>query len=422
MPSPINGDVRLVEDEPHRSDVTVHRLPVVAMDGRVIGYSVTITGADPDGPDVAEALYLDLDLANMVADRYAFMPATRAMLEGYVPTPVVPGRLVLDLPRGYANVHGAVGQAAARRTLGMALCMPGFTGEPRQVELLPCLAFVVVDAHGPFLSHLVHQAHSAGVRVLATGADTMEVQDACRAAGVDGLRLRPEPITQGAGQLPTQRGIREANQVRRLLAALRQTVYTSPGAPLPALEMLVAEMLAIHFCSDREETIGVLTDLLAEAEARLRQSQFVVAEDAVRVFWVNPVADLRAMNLLEDWGGRICGSDYMFTHALDLIPEDLPPLEALARTALADPMVGSTLDRARRIVADCRACRAEAVVVSRIPGASHCAREGAIIREVVRADLGIPTIELEVPPICDAMLPTLSSRLQALLETARSRR
>jgi hypothetical protein len=218
------------------------------------------------------------------------------------------------------------------------------------------------------------------------------------------------------------RGIREANQVRRLLAALRQTVYTSPGAPLPALEMLVAEMLALHFCSDREETVGMLTDLLAEAEARLRQGQFVVAPEAVRVFWVNPVADLRAMNRLEDWGGRICGSDYMFTHALDLIPEDLPPLEALARTALADPMVGSTLDRARLIVADCRAGRAEAVVVSRIPGASHCAREGAIIREMVRADLGIPTIELEVPPISDALLPTLASRLQALMETVRARR
>jgi len=217
-------------------------------------------------------------------------------------------------------------------------------------------------------------------------------------------------------------GISKANQIRRLLASLRRTAYGSPAAPLPALELLVAEMLAIHFCSDREETVGVLTDLLAVAEARVRRGQFVVSEDAVRVFWVNPVADLRAMNLLEDWGGRICGSDYMFTHALDLIPEDLPPLEALARTALADPMVGSALDRARRVVADCRAYRSEAVVVSRIPGASHCAHEGAIIREVVRQDLGIPAIELEVPPICDAMLPTLSSRVQALLETARSRR
>ena len=132
------------------------------------------------------------------------------------------------------------------------------------------------------------------------------------------------------------------------------------------------------------------TDLLAEVQARVRQNQFVIGAEAARIFWVNPVADLRAMNLLEELGGRICGSDYMFTHALDLIPENLPPLEALARTALADPMVGPTADRAARIVRECQAGRAEAVVVSRIPGASHCAREGEIIREIVRRQIGIP--------------------------------
>ncbi len=217
-------------------------------------------------------------------------------------------------------------------------------------------------------------------------------------------------------------GIRRANEIRRRLQALRTAAYSAAGAPLPALEMLIAEMLAIHFCSDREETAAVLGELLAEAETRIQHGQFIIGADAVRIFWVNPVADLRAMNLVEDWGGRICGSDYMFTHALDLIPEDLPPLEALARTALADPMVGATGDRAARIIAECQAFRAEAVVVSRIPGASHCAREGAIIREAVQKSLGLPTIELEIPPICDAMLPALGSRLQALMETARARR
>jgi len=217
-------------------------------------------------------------------------------------------------------------------------------------------------------------------------------------------------------------GIHAANQVRRLLDALRKTVYTAPAAPLPALEMLVAEMLAIHFCSDREETVVVLRGLLGEAQARLRQNQFIIGADAVRIFWVNPVADLRAMNLLEECGGRICGSDFMFTHALDLIPDGLPPLEALARTALADPMVGPATDRALHIVDECRTHRAEAVVVSRIPGASHCAREGQIIRDVVRQSLGLPAIELEIPPISDALRPALASRLQALVETAVARR
>jgi hypothetical protein len=186
--------------------------------------------------------------------------------------------------------------------------------------------------------------------------------------------------------------------------------------------MLVAEMLAIHFCSDREEAATVLEELLSEAQFRLREGSFVISPEAVRVFWVNPVADLRAMNLLEELGGRICGSDYMFTHALDLIPAQLPPLEALARTALADPMVGATSERAERIVRECLAGSAEAVVVSRIPGASHCAREGEIIRRIAGEQLKIPCVEIEIPPICDAMLPTLSSRLEALIETARGRR
>ena len=250
------------------------------------------------------------------------------------------------------------------------------------------------------------------------------------AVQVECVRSELERIALALGQLSGQplddtalaEGIRQANRVRQLLGALRQAVYGAAEPPLPALEMLVAEMLAIHFCSDREETMGVLQDLLVEAEQRLRARQSVTGAEAVRVFWVNPVADLRAMNLLEQWGGRICGSDYMFAHALDLIPEDLPPLEALARIALADPMVGSTFDRARRVVSDCRAFRAEAVVVSRIPGASHCAHEGAIIREVVQSELGIPVVELEVPPVCDAVAPTLGSRLQALVETAQGRR
>ena len=258
---------------------------------------------------------------------------------------------------------------------------------------------------------------------LPGGLSAPEVQVNCVREEFERIgRLLSELAGQPLDGRALASGIHEANRVRRLLAALRQAVYGAAAAPLPALEMLIAEMLAIHFCSDREETVTVLTDLLAEVESRLQQRQFVIPEAAVRLFWVNPVADLRVMNLLEEWGGRICGSDYMFTHALDLIPEDLPPLEALARIALADPMVGSTLDRAARIVAECRAGRAEALVVSRIPGASHCAWEGDIIRRVVREELGLPTLELEVPPICDALLPTLGSRVQALLETAKAKR
>jgi hypothetical protein len=307
-----------------------------------------------------------------------------------------------------------------------------------QPDLLVCSTGAVCDDFSAIAQRLEHLGHSILWWEMPRRRQPSAGEIACALPGnlaapkiqVDCVRNELQRVGQALSELAEKtldddlltNGIRAANQVRRLLDALRQTVYSAPAAPLPALEMLVAEMLAIHFCSDREETIAVLNGLLAEAQARVRQNQFVINADAVRIFWVNPVADLRAMNLLEELGGRICGSDYMFSHALDLIPENLPPLEALARTALADPMVGPTADRAARIVRECLAGRAEAVVVSRIPGASHCAREGEIIREIVRQEIGVPTIELEIPPVCDAMLPSLGSRLQALVETARARR
>jgi benzoyl-CoA reductase/2-hydroxyglutaryl-CoA dehydratase subunit BcrC/BadD/HgdB len=217
------------------------------------------------------------------------------------------------------------------------------------------------------------------------------------------------------------RGIARANRVRRLLARLRHLAYTTTPGPLPALEMLIAEMLAIHFCSDQDEAGAVLQELLDEVDARVAAGAGYQPQ-AARIFWVNPVADLQAMNLLEDCGGRICGTEYLFAHALDPILVTVPPLAALARMALADPMAGPAADRAARIVADIGRFGAEAVVISRIPGASHCATEGEIIGEIVREQCDLPVLEIEVPPMTDATQATLRTRLQALVETVMNRR
>jgi len=131
---------------------------------------------------------------------------------------------------------------------------------------------------------------------------------------------------------------------------------------------------------------------------------------------------LRVMNLLEVCGGRLCGTEFLFCHALDAIPEDLPPLEALARMALADPMVGPVADRADRILRDLERFGAEAVLVSRIPGASHCALEGTLLRDRIQAARDMPVVEIEVPPLSDGLGPSLATRLESLVETVKRRR
>ncbi len=218
------------------------------------------------------------------------------------------------------------------------------------------------------------------------------------------------------------RGLRRANGVRRRLRELRDLVFQAPAAPLPALELMIAEMLAIHFCSDLPETEATLDGLLAETRSRVAAGLGVLPPDAVRVFWVNPVADLRWMNRLEDLGGRLCGTDFLFTHALDALPEDLPPYESLARAAAADPMAGPAGDRAARVVSEARRLGAEAVVVCRIPGASHCATEGQVVMQAVREGLDLPAVEIEIPSVGDASAASLRTRIEALIEVARQKR
>lgn len=315
-----------------------------------------------------------------------------------------------------------------------------FAGEPRFPipELLTCSVGAVCDDVSAIVQRLAALGHwvvwwemphrrrpEPDEAAVALPGGFVAPQSLVAVVRAELDRVRGELETFAGQSLDTDRlaaGIRRANAVRRQLAELRKLAFRADACPLPALEMLIAEMLAIHFCSDPEECRAVLDELLCEVRRRVAAGVGVLPPRAVRVFWVNPVADLRAMNLLEDAGGRVCGTEYLFCHALNPIAEDLPPLEALARSALADPMVGPAADRADYICREIRRFGAEACVVSRVPGASHCATEGRTIAETIHRELGLPVLEIEVPPISDSLEPTLRTRLEALMETAAARR
>ncbi len=216
--------------------------------------------------------------------------------------------------------------------------------------------------------------------------------------------------------------IAKANKLRAVLGRIRDLSYGSIPAPFPALETQICEMLSIHFCSDQQESINVLDHVLETIEKRVAKHQGVLPKDSCRVVWVNPVADLRAMNLFEDLGGALAGTEYLFRHALLPIRTDVAPLRALAMSALSDPMVGPTSGRARVVIDDAIKYNAEGVIVSNIPGASHCAYEAKVIREEVAEKLGIPVLEITVPPLSDANFSQIKTRLEAFFEVIRERR
>lgn len=264
----------------------VHRTPVADLDGRVIGYHVVVDPQRPPGVDVDE-VYLSLDLANLVADRYAFIPATPSMLDGYLPEPVVPGRLVMVLPHGFADSPGAMGRAGALRGLGMSLALTGFRGDAAQNALLTHMAFVVVDAgpSGPVLPPLVHQAHTHGVRVLAANVDTETEFNLCRAAGVDGLLggVGGEFGATTTPEVPTQRGARTGQGSRVLRAGEAQCLTilnllhqpeTSPGDvaqiietdPVLTLRVLHLVNSGVYALSHQVDTVRQAVVLLGPSE------------------------------------------------------------------------------------------------------------------------------------------------------------
>lgn len=346
---------------------------------------------------------------------------------------------VMELSAGLLSVADSVGVdesfCPVRAMLGAFV-----TGNHFPIpDMLTCSVGATCDDFSTIAQRLENMGHSIfwweipHRRKPEEGEEVIELPGGMKAAKnqVDFVRSELERIKEVLEDLAGEKlneeklreGIKQANRVRFLLGQIRESSFTAEPCPMGALEMLIAEMLAIHFCSDRGETIEVLNDMLVEIRNRVQAGIGIVDEGAVRVFWVNPVADLYAMNLLEACGGRICGTEYLFSHALDLVSEDVEPMEALARQALADPMVGSAWDRAQRICKDIERFGAEAVVISRIPGASHCALEGQIIGDFLRSKLdNISILEIEVGPLTDSVEPGLRTRLEGLIETVEKRR
>lgn len=216
--------------------------------------------------------------------------------------------------------------------------------------------------------------------------------------------------------------IAKTNKLRILIQSIRDMAYRTNPCPLPSLEAQIVEMIALHFCSDMDESINVISHIEQMMKKRVANGEGILPADNCRVVWVNPVADLRVMNLVEDLGGRIAGTEYLFRHALIQIPTDIKPMRALAQTALCDPMIGPSIYRAKLVADEAVKYSAEGVIISDIPGASHCATEGRMIRDYVADKLSLPVLEITVPPLTDSAIGQISTRLEAFFEVIKDRR
>jgi benzoyl-CoA reductase/2-hydroxyglutaryl-CoA dehydratase subunit BcrC/BadD/HgdB len=103
----------------------------------------------------------------------------------------------------------------------------------------------------------------------------------------------------------------QSNAIRSRISELRDLVYGAKQPLLPGLEMLLAEFIAPHACSDPDEAVAVLDELLKTVRDRLAKKLSPLSADPLRVFWATPPTDAALINLLEDLGGCIVSTEYM---------------------------------------------------------------------------------------------------------------
>lgn len=212
------------------------------------------------------------------------------------------------------------------------------------------------------------------------------------------------------------------NLIRQKVAMLRDIVYGAKQPPLPGLEMMLAEFIAIHACSEPEESIHVLDDLIKTAQQRIEKGVSPLNPDPIRVFWATPPTDAALITLLEDLGGCIAGTEYMISHSFYPLATDKPVIESVAENCMDDPMTGSAAFRAKRIIEGAKKYRAEGIIISGISGASHCPfDEGAIIKSVNK-ELNIPVLSFDVPYSPGRLSEQVVSRVQSFMDILKHRR
>lgn len=215
---------------------------------------------------------------------------------------------------------------------------------------------------------------------------------------------------------------RKFNEIRRRVSELREIAYSAQRPPLPGLEMMLAEFIAIHACSDPEEAVNVLDDLLDVARQRIHAGISPLGPDPVRVFWATPPTDTTLISLLEDLGGCIAGTEYMISHAFYPLATDRPVVEAVAENCMDDPMTGPASFRAARIVEGARRFSAEGVIISGISGASHCPFDEGAIAEAVDRELGIPVLSFDVPYSPGRTSEQVRTKMESFMEMLKQNR
>jgi len=217
--------------------------------------------------------------------------------------------------------------------------------------------------------------------------------------------------------------ISRINKIRELINEIRDVVFSASKPPLPALEIMNIEFMALAGYSDPDEAINILKHIKETVKERVKNQMGISDENALRILWITPPADPLLLNYLEDLDGRLVGTEFVINQALFPLPINTNPINSLADGLLNASLIGTSKSRAGEIITQAKKYKAEGVIISNIFASSHCALETSLLKDEIYKKLNIPVLSFDVvTPGKKQMQSQILNRMTAFMELIKDRR
>jgi benzoyl-CoA reductase/2-hydroxyglutaryl-CoA dehydratase subunit BcrC/BadD/HgdB len=207
--------------------------------------------------------------------------------------------------------------------------------------------------------------------------------------------------------------IKKVNQLRSLVAEIKELNARAAIAPLPALELMTIEFGNLYGYADFDEWLDIIQMMRDMVRQRVEKGIGILKKDAIPIAWVTPSADPYLLNLVEDLGCRVVATEYVINQAMVQIEEDVEPMKALARSFINASLIGTTEQRVETIKEMIANKIIRGVLITNMLGASHCAMETRIMEKLLG---DVPVLSIDVPAP-SGITQQIRTRIEAFVET-----
>jgi benzoyl-CoA reductase/2-hydroxyglutaryl-CoA dehydratase subunit BcrC/BadD/HgdB len=214
--------------------------------------------------------------------------------------------------------------------------------------------------------------------------------------------------------------VRSKNLLRQAMIDLTD-LLREEDVPVPALEYYLLQMTMSDFLQDPDALYHAYQMILQESKARLRKGTPARAkrDNSLRVYYSGAeTQELSIFNMIEDFGGALVGCDTYLPLYRELVPESGSSLTSLADWVWRMPYSFPTLDRIRATIPIMKKQRTECVIINNTTGCRYLAETSKLVRDLIRAELGIPVLTIETA-LPGENVDLAESRIRAFIETNR---